>query len=179
MKERVSMQDHIPHAPTLLQNAVFNKWQFQALVTGNQTENQFHLSSKGALLPEKKIKSEFPVDVHIKSFKTTKFHEILLSGFRGVALTNCFSSIFHFGPISKFKKGVIPRKNGIKISCGYAHLHIMSFITTQFHQILFSGFRWVALTRKTGLTDWVTDWLTNRRVKNIIPSATRCVWYYD
>ena len=65
MKERVSMQDHIPHAPTLLQNAVFNKWQFQALVTGNQTENQFHLSSKGALLPEKKIKSEFPVDMHI------------------------------------------------------------------------------------------------------------------
>ena len=44
------------------------------------------------------------------SFITTKFHEILLSGFRGVALTNCFSSIFHFGRIYKFKKGVIRRK---------------------------------------------------------------------
>ena len=44
------------------------------------------------------------------SFITTKFQEILLSGFRGVALTNCFSSIFHFGQISKFKKGVILRK---------------------------------------------------------------------
>ena len=32
------------------------------------------------------------------------------SGFRGVALANCFSSIFHFGQISKFKKGVTPRK---------------------------------------------------------------------
>ena len=26
-------------------------------------------------------------------------------------------------------------------------------------------------------TDWLTDWLTDRRVKNIIPSATRCVGY--
>ena len=44
MKERVSKQAHIPHAPTLLENAVYNEWQFQALVTVNQTENQFHLS---------------------------------------------------------------------------------------------------------------------------------------
>ena len=48
----------------------------------------------------------------IMSFITTKFQEILLSGFRGVALTNCFSStgIFHFRQISKFKKSVIKRK---------------------------------------------------------------------
>ena len=44
------------------------------------------------------------------SFKTTKFQEILLIGFIGVALTNCFSSIFHFCQISTFKKGVIPIK---------------------------------------------------------------------
>ena len=69
------------------------------------------------------------------------------SGFRGVAQTNCFSSIFHFGQISKFKKGLIPRKKiESKISCGYAYLHIMSFITTKFHKILLSGFRGVALT---------------------------------
>ena len=43
-------------------------------------------------------------------FITAKFHEILLSGFRGVALTNYLGSIFHFGQISKFKKGVTPRK---------------------------------------------------------------------
>ena len=56
------------------------------------------------------------------------------------------SSIFHFGQISKFKKGVTPeKKNGIKISCGYAHLHIMSFINTKFQEILLSGFRGVAL----------------------------------
>ena len=49
--------------------------------------------------------------LYIGSFIITKFHKILLSGFRWVALTNCFtgSSIFHFGQISKFKKGVIPR----------------------------------------------------------------------
>ena len=101
--------------------------------------------------------------LHIESFITTKFHEILLSRFRGVALTNCFSSIFHFGQISKFKKGVTPRKNWIKISCGYAHLHTMSFITIKFHEILLSGFR----------GDARTDW----RVKHIIPSANRCVGY--
>ena len=49
----------------------------------------------------------------------------------------------------------------------------MSFITTKFQEILLSGFRGVVLTRKTGLTDWLTD----GRVKNIIPSATRCVGY--
>ena len=54
---------------------------------------------------------------------------------------------------------------------------MMSFISTKFHEILLSGFRGVALTRKTGLTDWLTDWLTDGRVKNIIPSATRCVGY--
>ena len=44
INERKSEQAHIPHAPTLLENAVNNEWQFQALVTGNRTENQFHLS---------------------------------------------------------------------------------------------------------------------------------------
>ena len=92
------------------------------------------------------------------SLTTTKFQENMLSGCRGVALTNCFSSIFHFGQISKLKKGVTSReKNGIKICCRYAHLHIMSFITTKFHGILLSGFRGVELTRKTELTDWLTD----------------------
>ena len=79
-------------------------------------------------------------------FTTAKFHKILLSGFRGVALTNCFSRIFHFGQISKFKQGVTPRK---------------------FQEILLSGFRGIALTRKTRLTDWLTG-------QNTIPSATRC-----
>ena len=41
--ERKSEKAHITHAPTLLENAVYNEWQFQALVTGNRTENQFHL----------------------------------------------------------------------------------------------------------------------------------------
>ena len=44
MNERNSEQTHIPRAPTLPENAVYNEWQFQALMTGNQTENQFHQS---------------------------------------------------------------------------------------------------------------------------------------
>ena len=30
VNERKSEQAHIPHAPTLLENAVYNEWQFQA-----------------------------------------------------------------------------------------------------------------------------------------------------
>ena len=36
--ERKSEQAHIPHALTLLENAVYNEWQFQALGTGNRTK---------------------------------------------------------------------------------------------------------------------------------------------
>ena len=36
--ERKSEQAHIPHAPTLLENAVYNEWQFQALGKGNRTK---------------------------------------------------------------------------------------------------------------------------------------------
>ena len=36
--ERKSEQAHIPHARTLLENAVYNEWQFQALGTGNRTK---------------------------------------------------------------------------------------------------------------------------------------------
>ena len=31
INERKSEQAHIPHAPTMLENAVYNEWQFQAL----------------------------------------------------------------------------------------------------------------------------------------------------
>ena len=38
INERKSKQAHIPHAPTFLENAVYNERQFQALVTGNRTK---------------------------------------------------------------------------------------------------------------------------------------------
>ena len=38
INERKSEQAHIPHAPTLLENAVYNEWQFQALGMGNRTK---------------------------------------------------------------------------------------------------------------------------------------------
>ena len=64
--------------------------------------------------------------------------------------SNCFRSIFQLGQIYKFRKSLIPRKKIlIKIQSGYAHLYIMSFITTTFQEILLSGLRGVVLTRKT------------------------------
>ena len=53
-----------------------NIWQFQALVTGNRTENQFSFElhriifakvQKGYKLLLKKIKSAFPVKMHINT----------------------------------------------------------------------------------------------------------------
>ena len=79
------------------------------------------------------------------SFIPKKFHEILLSRFSGVALTNCLSSIFNFGQILSSKRGITPRKKWNQIPSGYAHLYIKSFITSKF-QTLLNGFRWVALT---------------------------------
>ena len=73
--------------------------------------------------------------VHIMSTLTIKLHEILLSGFRGVAVTNRFSIL-----ISMLK--------GDKIinSIEYANLYCMSFIATKFQGNLLSGFRGVVLT---------------------------------
>ena len=138
MKERVSKLTY----PTLLQ-CLRMLYTMKGIRDGqSDKKGDINCSSKGSTSISCKN-----AHLHIMSFITTKFHTILLSGFSGVVLTNCFSSIFHFRQFSKFKKGVTPRKkNGIKISCGYAHLHIMSFITTKFHEILFSGFRGVALT---------------------------------
>ena len=109
------------------------------------------------------------------SILTIKLCEIMFSSFRGVELTNCFGSIFHFCQISKFKRSIIPRKK-IKskfsvnihimslittkfheIFCEYRHLHIMSLITTKFHEILLNSFRGVALTKKKPNQDWLTD----------------------
>ena len=87
---------------------------------------------KKSIIQEKKnwfkISCEY-AHVHIMSFITTTFQKILWSGFKGVVLTNCLSSFFHFDQIFKFKKGVTPRKkNWIKIFCGYAHLNWTYFI---------------------------------------------------
>ena len=54
-------------------------------------------------------------------------------------------------------------KKWIKISCGYAHLHIMSFLTTttKFHEILWAvleELRWQE--KQDWLTYGKTDWLT-------------------
>ena len=46
----------------------------------------------------------------LHSYKVSRNSIELLRGFRGVALTNYFSGIFHFGQIYKFKKGVSSRK---------------------------------------------------------------------
>ena len=88
---------------------------------------------------------------------------------RGIAMTNCFSSIFNLGQNSKFKRGITPRKIP-------ANMH--TFLTTKFHEILFvmSSRRGVALTKKR--TNVLTYWRTDGRFINIILSATRNFYYF-
>ena len=149
MKKKEWASSHTPRSNIAWECCI--QWMAFPSIRDGQSDNKGNIncSSKGSTSISCKN-----AHLHIMSFITTQFHAILLSGFSSVVLTNCFSSIFNFPQFSKFKKGVTPRKkNGIKISCGYAHLHIMSFITTKFQEILLSRFRGVALTRKTGLTD--------------------------
>ena len=85
--------------------------------------------------------------VHCMSLSTTKLHEILLSGFRVVSLTNCFISILNFGQISKFKKGRNSQKNiWIKNSCEYALLYTVCSSKlqslTKFFWAVSEEFRW-------------------------------------
>ena len=56
--KRTSEQAHIPHAPTLLENAVYNEWQFQA-------KRRAIRQKRGYKLLLKRIKSLFPVKMHI------------------------------------------------------------------------------------------------------------------
>ena len=74
MKERVSKLTCIPHAPTLLENAVYIGWQFQALMKEQldrkPVSSELHKiilakGQKGYKLFLKKIKSEFTVKMHI------------------------------------------------------------------------------------------------------------------
>ena len=74
MKERVSNLTY-PTLQHCLRNAVYNEWQFQALVMGNQTEKSVSSEyehkiilvkvQKGYKLLPKKNKSAFPVKMHI------------------------------------------------------------------------------------------------------------------
>ena len=85
---------------------------------------------------------------------------------------------FIFAKFLSSKGALLPakKKKNFRISCKFAHLHIMSFITTTFHEILSGSFRGVALTyinRTEGRIDWLA--VADGRFKNIIPSATCCV----
>ena len=109
------------------------------------------LSSKRGIAPRKKIESKCSVDMHIHTLcpSLLKVSRNSVEWFQRICANKKNSSIFHFGQISKFKKGVTPRK---KMESKFpVDMHIytlyMSFITTKFQEILLSGFRGVALTR--------------------------------
>ena len=122
MKERVSKLTCIPHAPTLLENAVYNEWQFQAFKWRAIRQKTSFIwvakiilakVQKGYKLLLKNIESAFPINMHIFTICP-----LLLQSFRKYCWVvseelrwqTVFSWIFHFGQISKFKKAVIPRK---------------------------------------------------------------------
>ena len=90
--------------------------------------------------------------LHSMSIIATKIYEILLSGFKGVALTICFSSIFYFGEMSKFKGGIIPSKlnrNFLQI-CTLCPSLLHS--VTKFRWEVSKEFRWTKTNKQTNKT---------------------------
>ena len=132
---------------------------------------------KKRLIPRKrkciKISCKY-TDLHIISFISTKFHGILLSGFRGVALTNCSSSIFNFGKISKFKKGVFPRKKNDSKFPVDMHIYMIwrSQLQrfTKFCSAVSGELRWQEKQ------DWLTDWLTDTS-KTLYPQQLTVIYF--
>ena len=111
-------------------------------------------SSKRALFKEKKWNYNF---LWICTSTYYVLHYYKVSGnsvewFQRSCANKKYSSIFHFGQISKF-----------------LHYYKVSGKSVEWFQR--------SCTNKKNRTDWLTDWLTDGRVKNIIPSATRCMGY--
>ena len=101
------------------------------------------------------------------SLSPTKFHEILLSGFRGVRNWETVSVQY----FSKFKRCVTPgKKIESEFSSYSAHLHIMFFLNRKFYELLLGGFRGVAQEKYR--TDEQTDWRRGKKYYTL-----RCVGY--
>ena len=109
------------------------------------------------------------------SFLTTKFQEILSSGFGEVALTKCFSSIFHFGQIFKFKKGVTQKK---KLNQNF--LWICASTHYVLHNYKVSGNFVERFQRswadKKNRTDGLTDWWTGQKRYTLRNIYTICIF---
>ena len=106
VNERKSEQAHIPHTTTLLENAVYNEWQFQALVMGNPVLSELHKMNLAKVQKRYKLllkKDQISIPVKIKSFITTKKFCWAVSV--ELCWRTVLSSIFNFGQISMFKKG--------------------------------------------------------------------------
>ena len=107
---------------------------------------------------------------------------------------NFFSSIFNFGQISKFERGIIPPTQMIILLlllffflAKYAHLLSMSFISYCNYKVsrnsdCWAVFKGVALkkNRTDGLTDWlaIADWRTGQEALYPPVYATLGVYWF-
>ena len=92
--------------------------------------------------------------------ETTKFQEILLSDFRGVALTNCFSSIFRFGQFLSSKRVYLWEKNlkqNFLWICASTHYVLHNYTVSGNCVERFQRSCADKKNRTDGLTDWLTD----------------------
>ena len=89
------LQAHVPHAPTW--ECCIQLMAIPSISDGQSDRKPVSSELYKIILAkvQKGYKDQISIScenayLHIISFITTKFHEILLSGFSGVALTNCF-----------------------------------------------------------------------------------------
>ena len=112
------------------------------------------------------------------SFITTKFHEILFQRFQRICADKLFRSVVSF-ILAKFlcsKRALLREKklnqNFLWI-CASTRYVLYNYKVSENSVERFQRSCADKKNRTDGVTDRVTDW----RVKNIIPSATRCVGY--
>ena len=125
---------------------------------------------------QKKIEPKCPVDMHIYTLCPLLLQSSgnSVERFQRSCANKKNSSNFHFGQISKYKKGVTPRK---KVESKFSvDMHIYTLCPSLLQS--FRKFCWAVSEelRSQEKQNWRTDGLTDWRVKNIIPICNSLRW---
>ena len=114
--------------------------------------------------PRIKIEPKFPVDMHICMVCPSQLQSF--TKFCGVVLTNCFSSIFRFGQIFKFKKVVTPRKkieSKFPVASASTHYVLHKYKVSWNSVERFQRSCADKKKKQDWRTDWLTDWQTGQK----------------
>ena len=120
------------------------------------------LSSKRGITPPQKNEPEFPVDMHIYTLSPSwlqSFTKFCWAVSQELRWQSVFSSIFHFGKISKFKKDEKKLNQNFPWICSSTHYVLHNYKVSPNSVERFQRSCADKKNRTDRLTDWLTDWL--------------------